>query len=292
MRAAIVLDYIQLTKPRILLLVALTGFVALLLEGNAGARPWWTAGVLFMIALSGGAANSFNQFFERTIDAQMERTRQRRPLPQGKISPTGAFVFSLSLSFISVLSLAWMANWLAALLALGTIFFYSCIYTLWLKPRTPYNIVIGGAAGAAAPLIAWGAVRGEIALPLILFLIVFIWTPPHFWALSLHFKKDYEKVKIPMLPLVRGDEETRRQILLYSLVLIPTTLLLVPFGGAGWIYLASAAFLGGIFLKRAVKLRHETDNRSAFSFFRYSIIYLFVLLLMLTLDYFFHFKVF
>ena len=211
----------------------------------------------------------------------------------GRVSPIGALLFSLSLSVISVFYFAVFAGPLASVLALGTILFYAVVYTLWLKPRTPYNIVIGGAAGAAAPLIACAALTGTLSpLAWVLFMIVFLWTPPHFWALSLHFKEDYAGVGIPMLPLVKGDAATRRQIFWYSLVLVPTTLVQVFMGISGWLYGISALVLGVLFVKKTAQLLREEDNASAYRFFLFSIVYLFTLFVAMIVDHFLFVRVF
>src|SRR3990167_3130649 len=204
--------YLELTKPRISLLFATTGLAALVLEGSLS-TSWILVLAIFLV---GGSANSFNQYFERHIDSQMERTAQKRPLPLKKMSPLSALSFSIGIGVIGLGMLFQWGSLLASLLGLFTILFYSFFYTLWLKPRTPYNIVIGGAAGAMGPLIAWAAVTGTLSwIPLAMFAIVFFWTPPHFWALALCCKEDYAKVALPMLPIVAGEEATRKQIFYY-----------------------------------------------------------------------------
>lgn len=285
MKAGIMTNFLQLTKPTILILVALTGLTTLVMEGSLVTRPVWSVFMVLMIAVCGGAANSFNQFIERDRDALMIRTRGRRPLPMGRLTPLAALVFSFFLSVISVISFAVFANFLSALLALGTILFYTVIYTLWLKPRTPQNIVIGGIAGAAAPLIAGAALTGSVSpLAWILFFIVFLWTPPHFWALALHYKEDYAAVGIPMLPVTHGEEATRKQILIYSLILVPFTLLQVALGLSGWIYFVVALFVGGLFLQKALRLFRQHHSEGAHRFFLFSIVYLFALFIAMMGD--------
>ena len=277
-------DYIQLTKPSILLLVLLTGAAALVLEGSLLSQPLRFIEVIIGLALTGGCANGLNQYFERDIDAQMGRTRARRPLPRHAISPRSALIFVITLGVAALLLFALRFNLLSALCALGTILFYSFFYTLWLKPKTHLNIVIGGAAGAMAPVIAWAAATGTLAMtPWILFLIIFFWTPPHFWALALCVKRDYQSVAIPMLPVIKGDAETRRQILVYTLwmVAISLALLLVK---AGLFYLVLAIGLGAIFLWKAYKVWRQNENTQAWGLFKYSIIYLFALFIGMMAD--------
>lgn len=277
-------DYIQLTKPTILLLVLLTGATALVLEGSLSREPLRFVEVIFGLALTGGCANALNQYFERDIDAQMGRTRARRPLPRHAITPRAALIFAISLGVLALLLFGLQFNLLSAACALGTILFYSFFYTLWLKPKTHLNIVIGGAAGAMAPIIAWAAATGTLAMtPWILFLIIFFWTPPHFWALALCIKKDYQNVAIPMLPVIKGDAETRRQILVYTLwmVVISLALLLVK---AGLFYLVLALVLGAIFLRKAWRIWRQDENSQAWGLFKYSIIYLFALFIGMMAD--------
>jgi protoheme IX farnesyltransferase len=238
---------VQLTKPSIMLLVLLTGATALFMEGRFKHHPGKFLLVLLGLYLTGGAANALNQFFERDIDARMQRTRLRRPLPQKQLSKNLALGFAISIGVLGCLLFGFYFNWLSAGLALGTILFYSFFYTLWLKPNTHQNIVIGGAAGAMGPLIAWAAATGSLAMtPWILFLIIFFWTPPHFWALALCLKEDYRAANLPMLPVVKGDAATLRQIFYYTMVLvaISLSLLLIQFS---WLYLLAATLLGGVF---------------------------------------------
>jgi protoheme IX farnesyltransferase len=278
-------SYVLLTKPRIVLLVLVTALAALVMEGSLLHRPGQLLLVLFAITLTAGSANAFNQYFERDLDAQMARTRTRRPLPLQHVSARNALFFAIGIGVVSVLLLAIFANALSAWLALGTILFYGFGYTLWLKPRTVHNIVIGGAAGAMGPVIAWAAASGGLTLaPILLFLVIFLWTPPHFWALAICVKEDYRAVKIPMLPLVRGDAETYRQIELYSVALVVLTLAMPLLRTGGLIYAVLALGLGCVFVWKAVRARRLATVRSAWEVFGFSILYLFVLFLGLIAD--------
>lgn len=279
-----IFNYFQLTKPSIMLLVLFTGATALILEGSLLSQPGYFILVLVGLYLTGGCANAVNQYFERDIDARMKRTYRRRPLPLRKISPRGALIFSVAIGAVGVLLFAVFFNLLTAALSLGTILFYSLIYTLWLKPTTDQNIVIGGIAGAMAPVGAWTAASGTIDIvPWILFAIVFFWTPPHFWALALYCKDDYVKAQLPMLPVVKGDRATLRQILTYTVLLYAVSLSLLAFGG-GWFYMVVAVLLGGRFLMKAVVTFRNQTTVSMRSLFRYSIVYLFALFTAIVID--------
>jgi protoheme IX farnesyltransferase len=278
------LAYLELTKPRISLLVVITAVPALLLaaQGMPPLSVFW--GALAGTLLASGSAASFNMYFDRDIDARMERTR-RRPLPAGQLAPDSAVALGFVLAALSWTTLVLFANLLAAGIALASIFYYAVVYTVWLKRRTPQNIVIGGAAGASAPLIAWAAVTGAVSVPAVLLAaIVFLWTPPHFWALALVRREDYARAGIPMLPVTHGEAETRRQIVLYTLVLVPVTLGLVPLGVAGWIYGIPAALLGAGFIFGAVRLARAPGSARAMRLFGFSILYLFALYTLLTVD--------
>jgi len=278
-------SYIQLTKPRIVLLVLVTALAALVMEGSLLRDPGRLLLVLLAITLVAGSANAFNQYFERDLDAQMARTRTRRPLPLQHVTARSALVFAIAIGVVSVLMLFFVGNALSAWLALGTILFYGFGYTLWLKPRTVHNIVIGGAAGAMGPVIAWAAASGGLTLtPVLLFLIIFLWTPPHFWALALCVKEDYRKVGIPMLPLVRGDAETYRQIEIYSVALVALTLAMPFLRTGGLVYAVLALGLGVVFVWKAVRARRLATVGSAWEVFGFSILYLFVLFLGLIAD--------
>jgi len=235
-------------------------------------------------AIAAGSANAVNCYLDRDIDEVMRRTR-RRPLPARQVGPDRALMFGYVLGAISFFVLAVTVNVLAAALALSAIAFYVFVYTLWLKRTTTQNIVIGGAAGAAPALVGWAAVTGTVGLPAwILFAIVFVWTPPHFWALAMRYRSDYEAAGIPMLPVVRGEEETRRQILLYSLALFGTTLLLYPVAHMGPVYLATALTLGGLFVHRALQLWRHPSPALAVRLFRFSILYLALLFAAVAAD--------
>ncbi len=244
-------------------------------------RFWFIVLAVFVV---GGAANAFNQYFEREIDSQMARTAKKRSLPMGKVAPRDALTFAIVMSALGNIMLFVWGGWLATFWGVFTIIFYSFYYTLWLKPRTPYNIVIGGAAGATGPFIAWAAANGSVGIvPFIMFLIVFVWTPPHFWALALCCKEDYAKVSYPMYPNIYGDQSTRRQILIYSVALIPVSVSL-GFFGLGLLYVGSAAVLSFLFVLGALRLIKFPSSNRYWQFFGYSIIYLFLLFSVMIAD--------
>ena len=277
-------DYVTLMKPSIMLLVLITGLAALVVEGSLFTKGldaiWVTIGLL----LTGGSANALNQYFERDRDAVMTRTRKRRPLPQGKIEPRNALLFSVAIGVAAVVLFAVLFTLLSAALALFTILFYSLFYTLYLKPRTAQNIVIGGIAGAMAPPIAWAAMTGTVAEPAwIMFAIIVMWTPPHFWSLALMYKDDYVNVNYPMLPVVKGDSVTRNQIFGYTVLMIATSALLL-LSGASWFYAIAAVGLGVMFLRTVLSLWRKKDILSARKVFGYSIVYLFALFIAMMLD--------
>ena len=282
-------DFLALTKPGVLRLVVFTGLCGLLAApGNIHPVLGFTA--ILCIALGAGGAATLNQWWEADLDAKMKRTA-KRPLPMGTIRRDDARDFGLLLSGVSVGVMGLAIHWLAAVVLAFSIFYYAVIYTMWLKPRTPQNIVIGGGAGAFPPLIGWIAVTGDVTLmPVLLFAIIFIWTPPHFWALALFVKTDYAAAGIPMMPVVAGEKSTRRQIFAYSLLLFAISLAPVAIGGAGWIYGAAAALLSGIFvfLSVPVGFRMEAPTDDAMKpekkLFAFSIIYLFVLFGALVVD--------
>lgn len=279
-----VINYIQLTKPTIMFLVLFTGATTAFLEGSLVQEPLRFFLFLIGLYLTGGSANALNQYFERDIDANMERTRKRRPLPTGQLKPLEALLFSITIGLAGTLLLALIFNWLTALLSLSTILFYGLFYTLWLKPRTEYNIVIGGVAGAIGPIGAWAAATGTLTLePWLLFLIIFAWTPPHFWALALYCKDDYRRTGLPMMPVVRGDEATLKQIWQYSLAMVAISLTPVMFE-AGLIYLLMTSLLGLSFLQKVRLARKQKDIKSFRSLFFYSIVYLFAVFGALILD--------
>jgi len=275
-----VADYVALLKPRVMSLVIFTALAGLI-AAPARMHPWLAAVALLAIAVGAGAAGALNMWYDADIDAKMRRTALR-PVPRGVILPGEALGFGLTLAMGSVLVLSLLVNWVAGALLAFTIFFYIVIYTMWLKRWTPQNIVIGGAAGAFPPMIGWAAATGSVDLGSIaLFLIIFMWTPPHFWALALFREGDYAKAGIPMLPVVSGPGETRRQIVLYSLVLVPATFLPALLGTAGWLYAAGAAGLGAVFIWHAIEVyrnRHGAiADRAAKKLFGFSILYLFLI---------------
>lgn len=269
-------DFFALLKPRVMSLVIFTAFIGLVMAPG-DIHPVIAFTALLCIAVGAGASGCLNMWYEADIDARMERTKDR-PIPAGRIAPQAALHWGIVLSVGSVLVMGLAVNVVAALLLLLTIVFYVVVYTMWLKRRTPQNIVIGGASGAFPPMIAWAAVTGGVSLEsIVLFGIIFLWTPPHFWALSLFACKDYARAGVPMLPVVAGEDETRRQILIYSLLMIPMTLLPFVMGFAGVVYCMSALVMGGVFLVLAFRLARRQDIASAKKLFFFSILYLFVL---------------
>ena len=278
------LAYLELTKPRISLLVMVTAVPALLLAAGGFPDPVVFWGTLAGTVIAAGSAASFNHFVDRDIDRLMRRTAAR-PLPSGVLPPHHALVLGFALAAVAWATLVLSANMLAAVIAMASIAYYTVIYSMWLKRRTPQNIVIGGGAGASAPLIAWAAVSGRIDLTAVLLAaIVFLWTPPHFWALSLYRRDDYLRAKLPMLPVTHGEDETRRQILLYSLAMVTVTLAVAPLGGSGPLYVVPAAVLGGLFIHYAARLRRSASTPHAVRLFRYSILYLFLLFVLMAAD--------
>jgi protoheme IX farnesyltransferase len=285
-------DWITLLKPRVMTLVVFTGIVGLLVA-PAPIHPALGVAAILCIAVAAGAAGAINMWYDRDIDALMRRTA-RRPIPSGRIEPGSALGFGLTLSVASVAVMGLATNWVAAGWLAFSIFFYVAIYTMWLKRRTPQNIVIGGAAGAFPPVIGWAAATGDVTLvPLILFAIVFMWTPPHFWALSLWAHGDYARAKVPMLPVTHGAKETRRQVVIYTVALIPVTLAPWFVGFNTIAYAVAAAILGGVFLFHAIRVLREAQDEAGRSLvndaaaratFRYSLYYLFVLFGALAID--------
>ena len=270
-------DFIALLKPRVMSLVVFSGLVGLALAPGP-IHPVLGFVAVLCIAIGAGASGSINMWYDADIDAIMSRT-QKRPIPAGKVSPAAALGFGCILSAGSVALMGLALNWLAAGLLAFTILFYVGIYTMWLKRRTPQNIVIGGAAGAFPPMIGWAAVTGDIALGgVLLFLIIFFWTPPHFWALALYRSDDYARAGIPMLPVIAGRDETRKQILVYSLIVAPLGVAPVFAGIAGIGYGIFAGFLGAGFVGLAAKLYRSDSDNDAKRLFGFSILYLFLLL--------------
>lgn len=276
-------DYATLLKPRVMSLVVFTAIVGLVLA-PAPVPPLTAVIAVLCIAVGAGAAGAINMWYDRDIDAEMRRTRNR-PLPAGRLDPTLALLFGMTLAVVSVAVMAALVNPLAAGLLALTIAYYVLLYTMWLKRRTAYNIVIGGAAGAFPPMIGWAAASGEVGLGSIaLFAIIFLWTPPHSWALALFRRADYEGAGVPMLPVVAGERETRRQIVWYAVALVPATLLPVAVGVSGALYAASALLLGGALLAHAFNLWRDTDAAAARSMFFFTILYLFLIFLALLID--------
>ncbi|MBY0337142.1 MAG: heme o synthase [Acetobacteraceae bacterium] len=285
-------DWVTLLKPRVLTLVVYSGIAGLLVAPGS-LHPVLAITAILCITLAAGAAGAINMWYDRDIDAVMRRTA-KRPIPAGRISAEGALAYGIVLSVGSVALMGLATNWLAAGVLAFSIFFYVVIYTMWLKRRTPQNIVIGGAAGAFPPLIGWVAVTGSIeALPLVLFAIIFMWTPPHFWALSLWAHEDYKRAGVPMLPVVAGARETRRQVVIYTVLLVPLTLAPWLMGFSGWAYGLVALALGANFLRHALAVWRDAQDEAGVSLtkdapakacFKYSISYLFLLLGALVVD--------
>jgi protoheme IX farnesyltransferase len=276
-------DYVALTKPRVISLLLVTTVTTMFVANRS---PRFSTIVLTVIAgyLAAGGAGAINHYIERDIDAHMTRT-SRRPLPSGRIEPRSALWFGVVLGVISFVLFAFGVNLTAALLALSGLLGYVFVYTLWLKPITTQNIVIGGAAGAVPPLVGWAAASGGLdPSAFYLFAIVFYWTPPHFWALALLIKDDYARTGIPMLPVVDGEAETRRQILLYGWLLLAITLLPLVGGLLGTIYAAGALVLGAGFIALCIRLYRRADRRSASLLFHYSLLYLALLFVTMALD--------
>lgn len=267
-------DYLALLKPRVMSLVVFTGFAGLI-AAPGSLHPMLAAVAVLCIAVGAGAAGAINMWYDRDIDAIMQRTRWR-PIPSGRVAPAEALGFGVVLSLFSVMLMGIAVNWLAAGLLAFANAFYVFVYTAWLKRRTPHNIVIGGAAGAFPPMIGWAAVTGTIEIEsIVLFLIIFMWTPPHFWSLALYRAGDYAAAGVPMLPVVAGAAETRRQILIYSLILTPLALAPCALGFAGWLYGAVAGLLGLAFVALALQVKRETGSVAARRLFGFSILYLF-----------------
>src|SRR5690348_210711 len=278
-------DYVDLTKPRIMSLLLVTGFCGMI----AGARGWPGTGTAIAamggLALACGGASALNHVLDRDIDPLMGDRTKQRPVASGRVAPSRALEFGLALSALSFVLLATTVNVLTAVLALIGNLFYVLVYTRWLKRTTPQNIVIGGAAGAVPPLVGWAAGTGHVGVAAwLLFAIVFVWTPPHFWALALLIKDNYANARVPMLPVVRGERETARQIVLYSLLLVAVTLTPWAWGSAGLAYVAAALALGGVFVWLAERLRRDLTPRRAALLFHYSLLYLALLFAALALD--------
>jgi protoheme IX farnesyltransferase len=278
-------DYIALMKPRVMSLVVFTALVGLAVAPSS-INPVTGFTALLCIAVGAGASGALNMWYDADIDALMMRTA-RRPVPMGRVQPGEALAFGLTLSAFSVMVLGLLVNVLAAALLAFTIFFYVAVYTMWLKRSTPQNIVIGGAAGAFPPMIGWAAVTGSLSLePILLFMIIFFWTPPHFWALALYRTEDYARAGIPMLPVVAGDASTRRHILLYTLIVVPIGIAPWPLGFAGALYGATAVVTGAIMVLLAAQVLRERRpvERASKQLFAFSILYLFLLFAVLLVE--------
>lgn len=270
-------DYIALLKPRVMSLVVFTGFVGLIVAPGH-MNPILAAIAILCIAIGGGASGALNMWYDADIDRIMKRTKNR-PIPAGLVREETVLAYGIILSVFSVMTLGLLVNWLSAALLAFTIFFYSVVYTMWLKRSTPQNIVIGGAAGAFPPMIGWAAATGSVSIEsVVLFLIIFLWTPPHFWALSLFMSGDYEAANVPMMPNVKGEKSTRLQIVFYSLIVAPVGVLPWFLGFGGHVYGVLSTLLGAIFIWRAVQLwmapQHEEQMRAARALFKFSLVYL------------------
>lgn len=277
-------SYVRLTKPRIVMLLVITTIPAMMMAAGGMPSPGLIVATVLGGSVVAGGANAMNMYFDRDIDEVMRRTRSR-PVPSGQVEPEKAAVFGMVLGGSGFFFMELTVNLLAALLTLAAFAFYVVVYTLILKRKTPLNIVIGGAAGAMPPVIGWAAVTGEIsAAAIIMFAIVTAWTPPHFWALSMNYSQDYARAGVPMLPVVAGREETRRQILFYTLALVVVSALLTPLGGAGPLYLVSAVVLGVVFVYYALRLWWDATPKSSSALFRYSIVYLALLFVAIAAD--------
>ena len=280
-------EFVELMKPRVMSLVVFTALTGML-AAPGSIHPVIGVIALLAIAMGAGASGALNMWYDADIDARMARTAAR-PIPRGRVTGGEALTFGSILAVLSILTLGVLVNWTAGALLALTIGFYLFVYTMWLKRRTPQNIVIGGAAGAFPPMIGWAAVTGSVSVESVLmFLIIFMWTPPHFWALALYRCRDYERAGVPMLPVVAGAEETRRQIWLYSLLLVPLAITPVLIGLAGIVYGVVSAVLGAVFLYLAWNVRRITEGReadqAARQLFVFSILYLFLLFAVLLVE--------
>lgn len=282
----VIQSYVQLTKPRIILLLLFTTAGSLWMAAQGQLDPKLAVVTLLSGTMAAGAANTINCFYDRDIDQIMERTRSR-PIPSGRVSPRDALIFAAIMAIGAFMLLVTVANLLSACLAMLGIFFYVVVYTHWLKRHSTQNIVIGGAAGAIPPLVGWAAVTGEIGWPAwVFFGLIFLWTPPHFWALAMMIREDYASVNVPMLPVIEGNEKTAKQIMLYTLTLLPASLLLVyPLGMMGVVYGACAIGLGVLFVQKSWQLLQVPDDLAvARSVFKYSIFYMLLLCVAMVID--------
>ena len=280
-------DFVTLMKPRVMSLVVLTALTGMVAAPGV-IHPVLGLIAIVAITIGAGASGALNMWYDADIDAHMARTAAR-PIPRGRVSPQEALQFGIVLSVFSVVTLGVLVDWVAGALLALTIAYYLFVYTMWLKRKTPQNIVIGGAAGAFPPMIGWAAVTGSVTIEsIVLFLIIFMWTPPHFWALAVYRCRDYERVGVPMLPVVKGPAETRRQIVIYSWLLVPLATLPAFMGFAGPLYLVAAAVSGAMFLYYADRVRRITEGReadhAAKQLFGFSIFYLFLLFTVLLAE--------
>ena len=276
-------DFFALLKPRVMFLVVFTAVIGMMLAPGA-IHPVIAFTAILCISIAAGAAGAINMWYDRDIDAIMTRT-VRRPIPSGRVAPNEALTFGVVLAAGSVLVMDLAVGHVAAAMLAGSIGFYVFIYTMWLKRRTAQNIVIGGLAGAFPPMIGWASVTGGVDwTSLSLVLIIFLWTPPHFWALALYRSQDYARAGVPMLPVTAGDRETKRQIVLYTIALVASTFVPQALGSLGWVYGGSALLLGGIFLWMAVAVARSESDKPARRLFGYSILYLFILFAMMPID--------
>jgi len=278
-------DYYELLKPRVMSLVIFTGLCGMLIAPNASdMHPFIAILTVFCVALGSGASGAINMWYDRDIDLVMERTKNR-PIPAGRVNPDEALGFGIIMAVISVVLLSIATNFVAGGLLLAAILFYVFIYTIWLKRRTPQNIVIGGAAGAFPPMIGWAAVTGDVTLmPIALFAIIFFWTPPHFWALSLLIKDDYKNASVPMLPVVAGVRVTKINIIAYTIILVVISLTPYFIGFSNWLYACVAGALGVYFFYLSLRILGDKNNSYARKTFIFSIFYLFILYLALVID--------
>ena len=276
--------FMMLTKPTIILMVVVTGLAAFAAEGFLFREPLQTFYYCFALLLSAASANALNQCYEKDIDSTMLRTRKRRPLPMGELARGEAISFAISVGLIGNAYLFWRAP-LAGVISFLTLIYYVFFYTMWLKPRHYYNIVIGGAAGATAPLIAWAAATGDLAwYPWLMFAVIFTWTPPHFWALALAVKEDYVNVKMPMLPVALGDRRTKIEIVIYTILLLPLSLVPTIYGWATWIYTAIAVLFWGLYMLETVFMIRKPSKSSYMRTFFFSLVYIFVIFLGMGVD--------
>ncbi|PKB68035.1 MAG: protoheme IX farnesyltransferase [SAR202 cluster bacterium Io17-Chloro-G4] len=280
----VISDYVALTKPPIVLLLLITAIGGMFLAARGGP----SVSIILLVcaggALGAGGANALNHYLDKDIDKLMSRT-MRRPVANDRISPVKALAFGIMLNILSFLVLATWVNLLAAVLTLAATLFYVLVYTRWLKRTTTQNIVIGGAAGSIPPVVGWVAITGSLDLPAVyLFAVIFLWTPPHFWALAMLIQKDYEAANIPMLPVVAGREQTVQSIFTYSLVLVAMSLVFATTSAVGWVYVGAAAVLGGIFVALAWQLKADISTHRARSLYLYSLLYLALLFLVMIVD--------